>query len=117
MDQEHRQILRNQLALIEGVKTLLAHVNSDALDDAEAKTELLLRQKDAKSKNGKLTLFVWTEFSPDYSNDLVFAFAENEEQAKRLAEVELGHRVTDWGMCRVFVYPGKPMAFCCDSGN
>ena len=34
----------------------------------------------------KLKLFVWTEFSPDYTSGLAFAIAKDEPEARKLVE-------------------------------
>ena len=46
----------------------------------------------------KLKLFIWTGFSPDYTDGLAFAIAENEDEAKTLVEKFFGfNRITQWG--------------------
>lgn len=49
-----------------------------------------------KTKTGKLKLYVWTGFSPDYSDGLAFAIAASEEDAKKLIEDQDGEVYT-WG--------------------
>ena len=45
----------------------------------------------------KLKLFVWTDFSPDYTGGLAFAIAKDETEARQLIEKEKGFPVSDWG--------------------
>ena len=63
----------------------------------------------------ELSLFVWTEFCPDYSNGLAFAIAETVEQAQKLIEHKRGYRPSDWGPVQVFPATG-PIAFCVSGG-
>ncbi len=48
-------------------------------------------------KNEKLKLFIWTNFSPDWSGGLAFAIAKNEAGARFLIEKEYGFEPTEWG--------------------
>jgi len=45
----------------------------------------------------ELKLFIWTNFSPDYSGGLAFAIAENETAARKAIEKDRGYSVYDWG--------------------
>ena len=45
----------------------------------------------------KLKLFIWTGFSPDYTDGLAFAIAKTESEAKKLIEKERGYEVYIWG--------------------
>lgn len=49
----------------------------------------------------KLKLYVWTEFSPDYTNGLAFAIAHDEGEARRLIEKRRGFEVYTWGNLEV----------------
>lgn len=63
----------------------------------------------------KLKIFVWPEFSPDYTNGLAFAIAETEKDAKDMIAEENGHPPNDWGPmeirdiepCAYLVYGGS----------
>lgn len=51
---------------------------------------------------GKLKLFVWTEFWPDGTNGMAFAIAETEEEARMLIIEECdGIEPPDWGTLEV----------------
>ena len=45
----------------------------------------------------KLKLFIWTGFSPDYTDGLAFAIAEDETEARKLIEKDCGYEVYTWG--------------------
>lgn len=49
----------------------------------------------------KLQLYIWTEFSPDYTSGLAFAIAENEAEAKKLIEEDLTYEPYQWGELEV----------------
>jgi hypothetical protein len=44
-----------------------------------------------------MKLFIWTQFSPDYSSGLAFAIAEDEAEAKKLIISQRGYEVYTWG--------------------
>ena len=44
-----------------------------------------------------MNLFVWKNFSPDYSGGLAFAIAKDQQEAMRLVEEERGYEVIVWG--------------------
>lgn len=48
-------------------------------------------------RKNHLKLFIWTGFSPDYTNGLAFAIAKDETDAKKLVEKERGYDIYDWG--------------------
>lgn len=48
-----------------------------------------------------LKLYVWTDFSPDYSSGLAFAIAANETEARKQVEKERGYTVHEWGRLEV----------------
>ena len=48
-----------------------------------------------------MKLFVWKNFSPDYSGGLAFAIAKDQQEAMRLVEEERGHEVLEWGELEV----------------
>lgn len=50
----------------------------------------------------KLKLFVWTEFSPDYTDGLAFAIAPTEEAARKLVIKAHGYSTSDWGTLTVY---------------
>ena len=44
-----------------------------------------------------LKLFVWTNFSPDYTAGLAFAIAKDETDARKQIESKRGYEVYSWG--------------------
>lgn len=52
-------------------------------------------------KGTNLKLYIWTDFSPDYSGGLAIAIAESEAKAQALIEKERGFDVNDWGKLEV----------------
>lgn len=48
-----------------------------------------------------MKLFVWTNFSPDYSGGLAFAIAKDEADAKKLIEADRGCTIYNWGTLEV----------------
>lgn len=65
----------------------------------------------------KLKLFVWTDFSPDWTSGLAFAIAKDEEEAKKLVRGEHGI-VSDreWGSLEVHEL-NSPIAFAVTGGS
>jgi len=64
----------------------------------------------------KLKLFVWEEFSPDWSGGLAFAIAKDETAARKMIEEKVGYSPTDWG--KLTIYPmNKPIAFAVCGGS
>ena len=49
-----------------------------------------------------LRLFVWTGFSPDYTDGLAFAIAKDEADARNLIEKECGYPVCTWGDMTIY---------------
>ena len=49
-----------------------------------------------------LRLFVWTDFSPDYTSGLAFAIAKNEAEARKLIEKKRGYEVYTWGDLKIY---------------
>ena len=49
----------------------------------------------------RLKLFIWTDFSRDYTPGLAFAIARDETEAKKLVEKEQGFGVYDWGQLEI----------------
>lgn len=49
----------------------------------------------------QLKLFVWTDFSPDYSGGLAFAIAKDENDAREQIEKKTGYSPMDWGTLTV----------------
>ena len=67
----------------------------------------------------KLKLFVWTDFSPDYTSGLAFAIAKDEASAKR--EVRKIHPWmaddrSDWGDLTVHLVT-RPISFAVSGGG
>ncbi len=50
----------------------------------------------------KLKLFVWTGFSPDYTDGLAFAIAEDTEEAMKLIEEDRDFEVYQWGKLKIY---------------
>jgi len=44
-----------------------------------------------------MKLYVWTNFSPDYTGGLAFAIAKDETDARKQIESQRGYKVYDWG--------------------
>ncbi len=49
-----------------------------------------------------MKLFVWRNFSPDYTSGLAIAIAKNETEARQLIETERGYHVYEWGDLTVY---------------
>lgn len=62
-----------------------------------------MNKTETAARSEKLMLFVWTEFSPDYSGGLAFAIAQDESEARALIELDRGYAVYDWG--DLMIYP------------
>lgn len=45
----------------------------------------------------KLMLYVWQEFSPDWSGGLAFSIASSEEEAREMIIKDRGFSPGDWG--------------------
>ena len=45
----------------------------------------------------KLKLFIWSDFSPDYTPGLAFAIAKDETEARKLVTKEHGYEPYEWG--------------------
>jgi len=50
----------------------------------------------------RLKLFVWTNFSPDYSEGLAFAIAKDETEARIMVEKDRGFGVYTWGSLKIY---------------
>ena len=67
-------------------------------------------------RKNHLKLFVWENFSPDYTSGLAFAIAKDEEEGKKLIREKRGMEVRDWG--DLHIYPlHKKNAFCVSGGS
>lgn len=49
----------------------------------------------------KLKLFVWDGFSPDYTDGLAFAIAQDETEARKLVIEQYGCEPYDWGVLTI----------------
>lgn len=49
----------------------------------------------------KLKLFIWTGFSPDYTDGLAFAIAKDQSEAEKLVIKEHGFSPSLWGTLEV----------------
>ena len=45
----------------------------------------------------KLKLYVWTDFSPDYTGGLAFAIAHDEAEARKMIEADREYEIYSWG--------------------
>lgn len=48
-----------------------------------------------------MNLYIWTEYCPDYYGGLAFAIAKNENDARKLVEIERGFPVSNWGVLEI----------------
>jgi hypothetical protein len=64
----------------------------------------------------RLNLFVFAEFSPDYSDGLAFAIAEDEADAKRLIEKRCDFKILNWGRLEIHSL-SKKVARCVFGGG
>jgi hypothetical protein len=64
----------------------------------------------------KLRLFIWTGFSPDYTDGLAFAIAQDESEARKLIEKERGYEVYTWGDLEIKPLSRK-IARCVSGGS
>jgi len=48
-----------------------------------------------------MKLFIWIEFSPDWSGGLAFAIAKDETDARKQIIKKYGHSPSDWGTLKV----------------
>jgi len=48
-----------------------------------------------------MKLYVWTDFSPDYTSGLAFAIAESLEEAQKMIVDERGFEVFEWGVLSI----------------
>ena len=64
----------------------------------------------------KLSLFVWTNFSPDYTGGLAFAIAKTETEARKLIVDARGFDVHEWGT--LIIHPlNKQIAYAVSGGG
>lgn len=63
-----------------------------------------------------MKLFIWTDFSPDYTSGLAFAIAKDEAEARKLIEKERGYKVYDWGTLEIRPLT-KKVARCVSGGG
>ena len=50
----------------------------------------------------KLKLFVWTDYSPDYTPGLAFAIAKDEADARNQIKEKRGFQVYTWGNLKIY---------------
>lgn len=69
-------------------------------------------------KKTNLKLYIWTNYSPDYTSGLAFAIAESENDARKLVETERGYTIREhqWGNLEVRVL-NEPVARECVGGG
>lgn len=48
-----------------------------------------------------MKLYVWTGFSPDYTDGLAIAIAEDENHARKIIEDARGFEVYTWGVLEI----------------
>ncbi len=76
----------------------------------------ILNAKADSSREDRLKLFIWTDFSPDYTGGLAVAIAKDVEEAQKLIVEHRGFEVYNWG--DLHVYPLKrKMAECVSGGG
>lgn len=63
-----------------------------------------------------LKLYVWNHFNPDYHEGLAFAVAENQGEAMRMVQTQLGYEPSYWGPCKVLKL-NKKIAFARTGGS
>lgn len=63
-----------------------------------------------------LKLYVWTGFSPDYTDGLAVAIASDPEHARKLVVVAHGYEPTDWGTLSIHELD-VPVAFSVSGGG
>lgn len=64
----------------------------------------------------KLKLFVWTGFSPDYTDGLAFAVASDESEAKVMIEKDRGFGIYIWGNLHIYDLD-TPVAYSVSGGG
>lgn len=62
--------------------------------------------------NQKLKLYVWEKFSPDYSDGLAFAIAENLEEAQEMIMSQMKFRIVDFGPVNSYPIDEKICKYC-----
>ena len=66
--------------------------------------------------NMKLSLYVWQNFSPDYTDGMAVAIAPNKITAMKLvADTKISGTFREWGDCDVFPLD-EPIAFAVEGG-
>lgn len=68
------------------------------------------------TENPELSMFVWEQFNPDYTDGLAVAIAETVEQAQELVQQRQGYEVDDWGPVQQLPVT-EPIAFCVSGGG
>ena len=63
----------------------------------------------------KLKLFIWTGFSPDYTDGLAFAIAEDEAEARKMIIKEYGLEPI-WGSLEVRRLDQRVVRYVCGGG-
>jgi len=66
-------------------------------------------------KKPVLKLYVWDEFSPDYTKGLAFAIAKDEQDAREQIIAKCYGEPSDWGAVKVFPL-NERIAFKCYGG-
>jgi hypothetical protein len=64
----------------------------------------------------KLKLFIWTGFSPDYTDGLAFAIAADEAEARKMIIKEYGLEPTTWGSLEVRRLDQRVVRYVCGGG-
>ena len=63
-----------------------------------------------------MKLFVWTGFSPDWTDGLAFAIAKTEKEARKLVIAEYGMDAFDWGELEIKDL-NEPWAYAVSGGG
>jgi len=58
----------------------------------------------------EMMLYVWKDFSPDYTPGLAFAIAEDIDHAMALVIEFVGYDPSDWGVCEEYAIT-NPIGF------
>lgn len=64
----------------------------------------------------KLKLFIFTEFSPDYTDGLAFAIAKDETEARKMIIDKIGYKPYEWGNLEIVSLARKTARCVCGGG-
>jgi len=114
------QIIRQQILVRINKESKAMKENTvEYLGKRVEELEKQLEERDEPKSEAKMehaTLFIWTEFCPDYFGGLAFAVAENENQARELIIKEYGYSPSNWGKLEKWTL-GYPVAKAIGGGS